>query len=73
MLILKAKTHKAKNVLKRWGNEWEIIPIDRKGSPGIILVKSIKDKTGNKLNLAQSARNINLENDVDFEIEFKAG
>jgi hypothetical protein len=73
MLILKAKTHKAKTLLKRWGNQWEIIPTDRRGSPGVVLVKSTRDKTGNKLNLAQSARNINLEHDEDFEVEVKAG
>jgi len=73
MLILKAKTHKAKNLLKRWGNQWEIIPTDRRGSPGVILAKSIRDKTGDKLNLAQSARNIHLEHDDDFEVEVKVG
>ena len=73
MLILKAKTHKAKTLLKRWGNEWEIIPTDRKSSPGVILAKSVRDKTGDKLNLPLSARNIHLENDIDFEVNTKVG
>ena len=71
MLILKARTHKAKILLKRWGNEWEIIPTDRNSSPGVILAKSVKDKTGDKLNLPLSARNIHLENDIDFEVTTK--
>ena len=73
MLILKAKTHKAKTLLKRWGNEWEIISTNRNGSPGVILAKSARDKTGDKLNLPLSARNIHLENDIDFEVNVKAG
>ena len=73
MLILKAKNKQSKALLKKWGNEWEIIPIDRKGSPGVVLVKSIRDKTGDKLNLPLSARNIHLENDIDFEVNVKAG
>jgi hypothetical protein len=73
MLILKAKTHKAKNIVKKWGKEWEIIPTNRKGLFGLVLVKSIRDRTGNRMNLPQSARNLYLENDDDFEVEVKAG
>ena len=66
MIILRGKTHKAKNLIKKWGNRWDIIH----ARDGQVLVQSQKDKSSmNKLSLADSARWVNLSDDSDFEVE----
>ena len=61
---LSAKTHKGKNVLKRWGDQWEIIETRQSN----LFIKAHKDISGNKNNLPDSVRWIKISEDPDFTI-----
>lgn len=64
MLTLIPKTAKAKQKIKQWGNQWSILRLngDR------MLLVSAKDKTGNRINLPDSARWVYKVDDKDFDI-----
>lgn len=74
MIFLTAKTHKGKNVIAKWGNEWEKFNDDNR--PGKMLIKAIIDDSGVshsdwKLGLGgfpDSIRCVRIVGDTDFDI-----
>ena len=64
MIKLAAKTHKAKNIIKRWGEDWQIVEINKSK----LFIQSAKDESGDDHNLPDSVRWIEVFNDVDFLI-----
>lgn len=62
-MILKAKTHKGKNRIAQWGNEW--VAVEETGNK--FLIVSVKEvRTPGEW--PDSIRWVEKENDPDFEI-----
>ena len=63
-MILKAKTHKGKNVLKRWGDQWVI----RETRQTNLFIFAASDTSGSTNTLPDSIRWIKKSEDPDFII-----
>jgi hypothetical protein len=63
VIKLTPKTHKGKNVTRKWGNIWT----ERTRTKDKIMIISSNDKSGDSHNLPNSVRWILIHNDPDFD------